>query len=296
VRSLLIEIAEVEWNCGIATDAPEKHAIGDRLIPRSVTMLMLRHGNGRVRHATIHKRPRCHHPGSRSGHGGERTGFQFEPGVTLARANRWNSTAATINSSRDPSQSTRSQCFGRPNTCAVAGTSAAANHQRTGVAYAPTPPATRARSSADARRGSFRFPIPDGSFRFPVPDESLRFPIPDRFLALTIFARRRTSEPAASENLPNIFEILATSPGVLRSLRRVSQNSSCPSRFAVDVHECRTLDAVATLPLDGSGTSSADCCDMCLKWSAAHRTCLFRCDEITQHSRCCFYSGCLHVC
>jgi hypothetical protein len=147
--------------------------------------ILLRHGNGRVRHATIHKRPRCHHSGSRSGHGGERTGFQFDPGVTLARANRWNSTAAT-NSFRDPSQSTRSQCFGRANTCAVAGTSAAADHQRTGVAYAPTRAATRARSSADARRGPFRFSIPGGSFRFPIPDGSL---------ASTVFARRRTSEP-----------------------------------------------------------------------------------------------------
>jgi hypothetical protein len=156
---------------------------------------MLWHGNGTVRHATIHKRPRCHHAGSRSGHGGERTGFQFEPGVTLARANRWNSTAATINSFRDPSQSTRSQCFGRPNTCAVAGTSAAADRQRTGVAYAPTRPATRARSFADARSGPFRFSIPGGSFRFPVPDGSICFPIPDGSLALTNFARRRTSEP-----------------------------------------------------------------------------------------------------
>ena len=159
------------------------------------TILMLRHGNGRARHATIHKRPRCHHAGARSDHGGERTGFQFEPGVTIARANRWNSTAATINSFRYPSQSTRSQCFGRPNTCAVAGTSAAADHQRTGVAYAPTRAATRARSSADARRGPFRFPITGGSFRFAVPDESLRFPIPYGSLALTNFARRRTSEP-----------------------------------------------------------------------------------------------------
>ena len=156
---------------------------------------MLRHGNGRVRHATIHERPRCHHAGSRSGHGGESTGFQFEPGVTLARANRWNSTAATINSPRDPSQSTRYQCFGRANTCAVAGTSAAADHQRTGVAYAPTRAATRARSSADARRGPFCFPIPRGSFRFAVPDESLRSPIPDGPLASIIFTRRRTSEP-----------------------------------------------------------------------------------------------------
>jgi hypothetical protein len=38
---------------------------------------------------------------------------------------------------------------------------------------------------------------------------------------------------------------------VLHSLRRVSQDSSGPCRFAVDVHECRALDAVATLPLDG---------------------------------------------
>jgi hypothetical protein len=160
------------------------------------TILMLRHGNRRVRHATIHKRPRCHHAGSRSGHGGERTGFQFEPGVTLARANRWNSTAATINSSRDLSQSTRYQCFGRPNTCAVAGTSAAAYHQRIGIAYAFTRAATRARSSADARRASFRFPIPDGSFRFPVPDESLGFPIPDGSLASTILARGGPASPS----------------------------------------------------------------------------------------------------
>ena len=156
---------------------------------------MLRHGNRRVRHATIHKRPRCHHAGSRSGHGGERTGFQFEPGVTLARANRWNSTAATINSYGDPSQSTRYQCFGRPNTCAVAGTSAAADRQRTGVAYAPTRAATRARSSAAARRGPFRFSIPGGSFRFSIPGGFFRFPVPDGSLASTFFALRRTSEP-----------------------------------------------------------------------------------------------------
>jgi hypothetical protein len=161
---------------------------------------MLRHGNGTVRHATIHKRPRCRLAGPRSGHGGERTGFQFEPGVTLARANRWNSTAATINSFRDPSQSTRSQCFGRPNTGAVAGTSAAADRQRTAAAYAPTRAATRARASADARRGPFRFSIPGGSFRFAVPGGSLRFPIPDGPLASTILTRRRTSEPVASEN------------------------------------------------------------------------------------------------
>jgi len=156
---------------------------------------MLRHGNRRVRHATIHKRPRCHHAGSRSGHGGERTGFQFEPGVTLARANRWNSTAATINSYGDPSQSTRYQCFGRPHTCAVAGTSAAADRQRTGVAYAPTRAATPARSSAAARRGPFRFSIPGGSFRFSIPGGFFRFPIPDGSLASTFFALRRTSEP-----------------------------------------------------------------------------------------------------
>jgi hypothetical protein len=156
---------------------------------------MLRHGNRRVRHATIHKRPRCHHAGSRSGHGGERTGFQFEPGVTLARANRWNSTATTINSYGDPSQSTRYQCFGRPNTCAVAGTSAAADRQRTGVAYAPTRAATRARSSAAARRGPFRFSIPGGSFRFSIPGGFFRFPVPDGSLASTFFALRRTSEP-----------------------------------------------------------------------------------------------------
>jgi hypothetical protein len=145
------------------------------------TILMLRHGNNRrVRHATIHKRPRCHNAGSRSGHGGERTG---------------NSTAATINSYGDPSQSPRYQCFGRPNTCAVASTSAAADRQRTGVAYAPTRAATRARSSADARRGPFRFSIPGGSFGFPVPGGSFRFPIPDGSLASTVFAHRRTSEP-----------------------------------------------------------------------------------------------------
>ena len=38
---------------------------------------------------------------------------------------------------------------------------------------------------------------------------------------------------------------------MLHSLRRVSQDGSGPSRFGVNVHECRTLDAVATLPLDG---------------------------------------------
>ena len=38
---------------------------------------------------------------------------------------------------------------------------------------------------------------------------------------------------------------------MLHSLRRVSQDGSGPSRFAVNVHECRTLDAVATLPFDG---------------------------------------------
>ena len=138
---------------------------------RSVTISMLGHSNGTPRHATTHKRPRCPYPGSRSGHGGERTG---------------NSTAATINSYGDPSQSPRYQCFGRPHTCAVASTSAAADRQRTGVAYAPTRAATRARSSADARRGPFRFSIPGGSFRFPIPDGSL---------ASTVFARRRTSEP-----------------------------------------------------------------------------------------------------
>ena len=37
---------------------------------------------------------------------------------------------------------------------------------------------------------------------------------------------------------------------MLHSLRWVSQDGSGPSRFAVNVHECGTLDAVATLPLD----------------------------------------------
>ena len=38
---------------------------------------------------------------------------------------------------------------------------------------------------------------------------------------------------------------------MIDSLRRVSQDGSGLARFALNVHERRTLDAVATLPLDG---------------------------------------------
>src|SRR3981189_826929 len=52
-------------------------------------------------------------------------------------------------------------------------------------AQPPPRAAARARSSADARRGPFRFSIPGGSFGFPVPGGSFRFPIPDGSLAST---------------------------------------------------------------------------------------------------------------
>src|SRR6266540_1339392 len=118
---------------------------------RSVTTSMPGHGNGTARHATTHKRPRCPYPGSRSGHGGERTGFQF------------------AKSYRGYTQSpARSQYFGRPNTFAVACTFAVDERQRAGAAARSYDAATCAAaahvlSCLPTELGPFRFPISDGS-------------------------------------------------------------------------------------------------------------------------------------
>jgi hypothetical protein len=110
------------------------------------------HSNETSRHAITHPRPRRPYPGSRSGHGGERTGFQF------------------AKSYRGYTQSpARSQYFERPNTCAVACTFAVDERQRTGAAARSSYDAATCAAAAHllsclpAELGPFRFSIPDGS-------------------------------------------------------------------------------------------------------------------------------------
>jgi hypothetical protein len=84
-------MAACRWNCGKLSEIAQLRLMYRRSRPRQwaysrcVTISMLGHSNGAARHATPHKRPRCLHPGSRSGHGGERTGFQFKPSLTTDR-------------------------------------------------------------------------------------------------------------------------------------------------------------------------------------------------------------------
>ena len=108
---------------------------------------ILGHSNGRARHATTLKHPRCSDPGSRSDHAGERTGFQssLEFALPHARSER---------------------CPTRPNTCAVANAFAGAGHQRTEHAArrdGATRPAAAPGRPSDATRAAFCFPIPDRS-------------------------------------------------------------------------------------------------------------------------------------
>ena len=152
-------------------DAPEKHASARGAI-REVSLYQCRGtANGTSRHATTHTRPRCPYPGSRAGHGGERTGFQF------------------AKSYRGYTQSpARSQYFEWPNTRAVAGAFAVAGHRRTDIAAR----AQYATHPSDARRGPFRSPTDAGPFRFPIPDGSLAS------RAAKGIARYTTEAPVAS--------------------------------------------------------------------------------------------------
>jgi hypothetical protein len=163
-------MAACRWNCGKLSEIAQLRSMYWRSRPRQwaysrrVTISMLGHSNGTARHATTHKRPRCLHPGSRSGHGGERTGFQFKPSLTR---NRGRSTAARScpGCAQSPA---RSQYFERPNTWAVAGTFAVDERQRTGDAARSYDAAAGAAFADDpscrpTERGPFRFPISDGS-------------------------------------------------------------------------------------------------------------------------------------
>jgi hypothetical protein len=123
---------------------------------RSVTISTLGHSNGTAHHATTHKPPRCLYPGFRSGHGGERAGWQnaeFQsspPGCARSQ----------------PAQSQRAEY-----PSAVAGTFAVAGHQRTDVA-ARLVSAIRSAAAhgrpVGANLGPFRLPIPDGSLALTI--------------------------------------------------------------------------------------------------------------------------------
>jgi hypothetical protein len=164
-------MAACRWNCGKLSEIAQLRSMYRRSRPRQwaysrcVTISMLGHSNGAARHATTHKRPRCLHPGSRSGHGGERTGFQFKPSLTTDRGR---STAARScpGCAQSPA---RSQYFERPNTWAVAGTFAVDERQRTGDAAR----SYDAAAGAAVAHAPFRRPTGPSPFRFPIPDGSL---------------------------------------------------------------------------------------------------------------------------
>jgi hypothetical protein len=159
------------WNCGKLSEIAQLRLMYRRSRPRQwaysrcVTISMLGHSNGAARHATPHKRPRCLHPGSRSGHGGERTGFQFKPSLTPARG-RYAAAKSCPGYTQSPA---RSQYFERPNTFAVACTFAVDERQRTAAAarsYHAGPCAAVAHDPCrPTERGPFRFSISDGSLR-----------------------------------------------------------------------------------------------------------------------------------
>jgi len=162
-------MAACRWNCGKLSEIAQLRSMYRRSRPRqwaysrcfTISISMLGHSNGAARHATTHKRPRCPYLGSRSGHGGERTGFQFKPSLT----GRSTAARSCPGCAQSPA---RSQYFERPNTWAVAGTFAVDERQRTGAAARSYDAATSAAFADDpscrpTERGPFRFPISDGS-------------------------------------------------------------------------------------------------------------------------------------
>jgi hypothetical protein len=132
---------------------------------RTVTISKLGHSNGMARHATTRQRPRYPYSGSRSGHGRERTGFQFKPSLTTDRG-RSTAARSCAGCAQSPA---RSQYFERPNTGAVAGTFAVNERQRTGDAARSYVAAT----CAAVAHAPFRRPTGPSPFRFPISDGTL---------------------------------------------------------------------------------------------------------------------------
>jgi hypothetical protein len=146
----------------------------------SITISMPRHRNGRARHATTLKHPRCPDPGSRSDHGGERADFQSSLALANARSEPCPKTRAVADAFAESSlefalpHARPERCPTRPNTRAVADAFAGSSHQRTEHA---------ARLDAAARRAAAHG-RPSGANRTPF-----CFPIPDRSLALALRVR-----------------------------------------------------------------------------------------------------------